>query len=75
MNVKGWNSHVHRGFPGKLESSKVSRDNVSREIGRDTGVPGGSRRLLLLQIIILIIIITIDYLTIMIIIIIDYLNL
>ena len=23
------------GFPGKLESSNVSRDNVSREIGRN----------------------------------------
>ena len=32
--LKGWNSQAHRGFPGKLESSNVSRDNVSREIGR-----------------------------------------
>ena len=34
INCKGWNSHVHRGFPGKSESSNLSRDNVSREIGR-----------------------------------------
>ena len=34
LNLKGWNSHVHRGFPGKLESSNLSRDNVSKEIGR-----------------------------------------
>ena len=32
--VKGGNSHVHREFNGKLESSNVSRDSVSREIGR-----------------------------------------
>ena len=31
-----WNSHVHREFPGKFESSNISRDNVSREIGRTT---------------------------------------
>ena len=34
INLKGWNSQAHRGFPGKFESSNVSRDNVSREIGR-----------------------------------------
>ena len=34
LHLKGWNSHVHRGFPGKFESSNVSRDNVSRETGR-----------------------------------------
>ena len=34
LNSKGWNSHVHREFPGKFESSSLSRDNVSREIGR-----------------------------------------
>ena len=34
LNLDGWNSHVHRGFPGKFESSNVSRDNISREIGR-----------------------------------------
>ena len=31
---KGWNSQAHREFPGKFESSNVSRGNVSREIGR-----------------------------------------
>ena len=34
LNIKGWNSHVHRGFPGKFETSNLSRDNVSREIVR-----------------------------------------
>ena len=34
LNLKGWDSHVHRGFPGRFESSNISRDNVSREIGR-----------------------------------------
>ena len=34
VNLKGWNSQAHRGFPGKFESSNVSRGNVSREIGR-----------------------------------------
>ena len=34
----GWNCHVHRGFPRKLESNNLSRDNVSRAIGR-TGSP------------------------------------
>ena len=29
LTLRGWNSHVHRGFPGKFESSNVSRDNVS----------------------------------------------
>ena len=38
LNLKGWNSHAHRGFPGKFESSNVSRDNVSREIGCNTHV-------------------------------------
>ena len=35
---KGWNSHVHRGFPGKLGSGNVSRDTFSREIGRLSGM-------------------------------------
>ena len=39
---KGGNSHVHRGFPGKLESNNLSRDNVRREIGR-TGTSPGQR--------------------------------
>ena len=34
LNSKGWNSQAHRGSPGKFESSNLSRDNVSREIGR-----------------------------------------
>ena len=34
LDFKGWNSQAHREFPGKFESSNVSRDNVSREIGR-----------------------------------------
>ena len=33
LNLKGWNSHVHRDFPGKFEWSNVSRDDVSRGIG------------------------------------------
>ena len=36
LKLKGWNSHVHRKFTGKFESSNVSRDHVSREIGRMT---------------------------------------
>ena len=32
--LRGWNPPVHRGFPGKFESSNLSRENVSREIGR-----------------------------------------
>ena len=33
---KGWNSHVHREFPGSSESTNLStsRDNLSRELGR-----------------------------------------
>ena len=30
----GYSSHVHRGLPEKFESSDLSGDNVSREIGR-----------------------------------------
>ena len=33
FNFKGWNSHVHRESPGKFESTHLSRDNLSREIG------------------------------------------
>ena len=29
-----WNFQAHREFPGKFESSNLSRDNASREIGR-----------------------------------------
>ena len=34
LNFEGWNSQTHRGFIGKFDPSNVSRDNVSREIGR-----------------------------------------
>ena len=34
LNLKRWNSQAHREFPGKFESSNLSRDNPSREIGR-----------------------------------------
>ena len=32
--LKGWNSHAHREFPGNLESTNLSRDNLSTDIGR-----------------------------------------
>ena len=35
LNLKGWNSQVLRGFPRNLESTNLSRDNCSREIGRN----------------------------------------
>ena len=31
------NSEAHRGFPGKFESINLSRDNLSREVGRNWG--------------------------------------
>ena len=31
IKFKGWNSHVHMEFPGNLESTNLSRDNLSRE--------------------------------------------
>ena len=31
---KGWNSQAHREIPGKLELSNLSRETLSREIGR-----------------------------------------
>ena len=40
--VKGWNSHVHREFPRNVESSNVSRGNVSREIGHTGARPMGA---------------------------------
>ena len=40
---KGWNSQAHREFPGKFDSSNVSRRNGSREIGR---IPATYRQLL-----------------------------
>ena len=39
---QGWNSQAHSGFPGKFESSNLSRDNLSTEIGRSPG-PVGDR--------------------------------
>ena len=30
---KLWNSQAHRGFAANVESSNLSRDNLSREIG------------------------------------------
>ena len=36
---KGWDSQAHRELPGKLESSNLSRDNLSREIGRSHPIP------------------------------------
>ena len=34
LDFKGWSSQAHREFPGNVESTNVSRDDVSREIGR-----------------------------------------
>ena len=34
LTSRGGIPRPHRGFPGKSESSNLSRDNVSREIGR-----------------------------------------
>ena len=33
--IKRGNSRVHREFPGKFESSNLSRGNLSREMGRN----------------------------------------
>ena len=41
---RGWNSHVQRELPGMFESSNLSRDDLSREIGR-SGYSGSGRRL------------------------------
>ena len=35
----GWNSQAHGELPRKFESSNLSRDNLSREIGRMWGKP------------------------------------
>ena len=32
IDLKGWNSQAHKVFPGKVESSNLSRDSFSREI-------------------------------------------
>ena len=34
IRFKGWNSHAYRGFPGSFESTNLSRNTLSREIGR-----------------------------------------
>ena len=34
LTIEGWDSQAHREFPGELEASNVSRDSVSRELGR-----------------------------------------
>ena len=35
-SFKGWNSQIHRELPGNSESSNLGRDNLCREIGRNT---------------------------------------
>ena len=41
VRIKGLNSHVHREFPGNVESTNRGRDNLSREIGRTSrALPG-----------------------------------
>ena len=39
LQFKGWNCHVRKEFPGKFESINLSRDNLSREIGRTNWDP------------------------------------
>ena len=34
LNFEGWHSNVQREFPGIVESTNLSRDNLSRETGR-----------------------------------------
>ena len=34
LNFKEWTSHIQRDFPGNYESTNLSRDSLSREIGR-----------------------------------------
>ena len=41
---KGWNSHVQRKFPGNVESTNLSRDNLRREIGRIPTESGPARQ-------------------------------
>ena len=33
LNFKGWNYHVHRDCPGSVESTNLSRDDLSGETG------------------------------------------
>ena len=35
LKLRGRTSHVRRESPGKFESTNLSRDNLSRETGRD----------------------------------------
>ena len=43
LNFEGWNSQARREFPGKFESSDLSRDNATREMGsrRASGIIHG----------------------------------
>ena len=41
LNLKGWKAHVHRGFPGNVESANLSKDNLCRGIGRIQPLPWG----------------------------------
>ena len=41
--IKGWNSHIHREFPGHLKSNNLSREILSREIGRSSVTSAGAR--------------------------------
>ena len=34
LDFRGWNSHLHRDFPGNLESRNFSREILSRATGR-----------------------------------------
>ena len=45
IHDKGWNSQIHRGFPGSFDSTHLSRDNLSREIGRSEPKDGGQTAL------------------------------
>ena len=45
LDFEWWNSHVHREFLGKFESTHLSRDNLSRQIGRTCEVlPSATRQ-------------------------------
>ena len=56
---KGLNSNVHREFPGNLESSNVSRDNVSREIGRSSSLLLSCLKLALSRLVVLLVVLQI----------------
>ena len=38
LDFQGWSFHVHREFPGNVESTNLSRDNLSRAIVRSQHV-------------------------------------